>query len=109
MSVQDLPNFVLQEGGCRACGRICEGVVPQGFRVGYGPRLTGHVGELSGSQRSSRSAVKEFCHSVLRIPISCGGIQRCEDRVSQVILPYYKAIAAKSRSCKVNFVDETSW
>ena len=38
-----------------------------------------------------------------------GGIQRCVDRVSQAILPYYEAIAAKARSCKVNHLDETSW
>jgi transposase len=75
--------FVLQEGECLACGRIGKGVAPEGFHVGHGPRLTGLIGELSGSQRSSRSAVKEFCQSVLRIPISCGGIQRCVDRVSQ--------------------------
>jgi len=104
-----ITHFVLQEGECTACRRISKGVAPEGFQVGYGPRLTGLIGELSGSQRGSRSAVKEFCQSVLRIPISCGGIQRCVDRASQAILPYYEAIAAKARSCKVNFVDETSW
>ena len=104
-----ITHFVLQEGECTSCGRICKGVVPEGFQVGYGPRLTGFVGELSGSQRSSRSAVKEFCQSVLRIPISIGGIQRCVDRVSQAILPHYEAMACRARSVKVNFIDETPW
>ena len=104
-----ITHFVLQEGRCRACAKIGKGTVPDGFQVGYGPRFTGLIGELSGSQRSSRSAVKEFCQSVLRIPISLGGIQRCVDRVSQAILPYYEAIASRARSMKVNFVDETSW
>jgi transposase len=104
-----ITHFVLQEGECTSCGRICKGVVPEGFQVGYGPRLTGFIGELSGSQRSSRSAVKELCQSVLRIPISIGGIQRCVDRVSQAILPYYEAIACRARSVKVNFIDETPW
>ena len=76
---------------------------------GYGPRLTGLIGELSGGQRSSRSAVKEFCQSVLGIAISSGGIQRCVDRVSESILPHYIAIAEKARSILVNFIDETSW
>ena len=94
-----ITHFVLQEGECTACGRIGKGVAPEGFQVGYGPRLTGLIGELSGSQRGSRGAVKAFCQSVLRIPISCGGIQRCVDRVSQAILPYYEAMKAKARSC----------
>jgi transposase len=104
-----ITHFVLQEGECTSCGRICKGVVPEGSQVGYGPRLTGFVGELSGSQRSSRSAVKEFCQSVLGIPISIGGIQRCVDRVSQAILPYYEAMACRARSMRVNFIDETPW
>lgn len=104
-----ITHFVLQEGECTDCGRICKGMVPEGFQVGYGPRFTGLVGELTGSQRSSRSAVKEFIQSVLQVPISCGGIQRCVDRVSQAILPHYEAIAARARSVKVNFIDETSW
>ena len=82
-------HVILQEGECTACGRTCKGVVPEGCQVGYGPRLTGLIGELSGAQRSSRSAVKEFCQSVLGVAISNGGIQRCVDRVSQAILPYY--------------------
>jgi len=104
-----ITHFVLQEGECTVCGRICKSVVPEGFQVGYGPRFTALVGELSGSQRSSRSAVKELCQSVLGIAISCGGIQRCVDRVSQAILPYYEAIAASARSAKINYIDETSW
>ena len=67
------------------------------------------MGELSGSQRSSRSAVKEFCQSVLGVRISCGGIQRCVDRVSEATLSYYEAISAKARNAKVNYIDETSW
>ena len=104
-----ITHFVLKEGECESCGRTCKGSVPQGFQVGYGPRFTGLVGELTGGQRSSRSSVKEFIQSVLQVPISCGGIQRCVDRVSRAILPYYEAMAAKARSAKVNFIDETSW
>jgi transposase len=104
-----ITHFVLHEGECMACGRISKSVVPGGFEVGYGPRFTGLVGELSGSQRSSRRAVKDFCQSVLGVPISTGGIQRCVDRVSQAILPHYEAIAARARSHQVNHVDETPW
>jgi transposase len=53
-----ITHFVLQEGECTGCGTTCKGLVPEGFQVGYGPQFTGLVGELSASQRSSRSAVK---------------------------------------------------
>jgi len=105
----DITHFILQEGECVVCGTTRKGSVPEGFETGYGPRFTGLMGELSGSQRSSRRAVKDFCQSVLGIPISVGAIQRCVDRVSQAILPYYEAIAARARSLTVNHVDETPW
>lgn len=102
-------HFILQKGACTNCGKICQGTVPEGFQVGYGERLTALIGELSGCQRCSRRSVKEFIESVFGIPISVGGIQLCVDRVSRAILPYYKAIAARARNCKVNHLDETSW
>jgi transposase len=105
----EVTHFVLYEGQCADCGQTNKATVPEGFEVVYGPRFTGLVGELSVSQRSSRRAVKDFCQSVLGTPISTGGIKRCVDRVSQAILPYYGAIAARARSAKVNHVDETPW
>jgi hypothetical protein len=71
--------------------------------------LTALIGELSGSQRSSRSAVQEFYASVVGVRISRGAIQRAVDRVSEAIHPPYEAIAAKARAAKVNSLDETSW
>jgi transposase len=102
-------HFVLLEGPCENCGKVGRGTVPEAFQVGYGERFTALVGELSGSQRCSRRSVKGFIESVLNVPISVGGIQRCVDRVSAAILPYYEAIGAKARSAKVNHLDETSW
>jgi transposase len=105
----EITHFILQQGECAACGATSKGSVPAGFETGYGARLTGFIGELSGMQRSSRRAVKDFCQSVLGIPISVGAVQRCVDRVSQAILPHYEAIAARARSLRVNHVDETPW
>jgi transposase len=104
-----ITHFILLEGACTNCGKAGRGMVPEGFEVGYGERLTALMGELSGSQRCSRGSVKEFIESVLKVPISVGGIQRCVDRVSAAILPYYEAIAARARSARVNHLDETSW
>jgi transposase len=102
-------HFVLYEASCPQCGRITKAQVPPEVHSGYGPRLTALIGELSGCQRVSRSAVQEFCTSVLGVPMSRGAIQRAVDRVSEAITPYYEAIAAKARCAPVNYIDETSW
>ena len=102
-------HVILHEARCSACGRLLKAPLPAEHRYGYGPRLTALIGELSGSQRVSRSAVQEFCASVLRVPISRGAIQRAVDRVSEAIKPYYEAIAEKARGAPVNYIDETAW
>jgi len=102
-------HFVLYEAACPQCGKVTKAPVPPEASAGQGPRLTALIGELSGSQRESRSAVQEFCASVLGIPISRGAIQRAVDRVSAAITPYYEVIAAKARCAPVNYIDETSW
>jgi transposase len=102
-------HFVLHKACCPQCGRLLKAPLPEAHRYGYGPRLTALIGELSGSQRGSRSAVQEFCTSVLGIPMSRGTIQRAVDRVSEAIKPHYEAIAGKAREAKVNYIDETAW
>jgi transposase len=102
-------HFVLYEACCSQCGRVMKAPVPPAVPSGYGPRFTALLGELSGSQRSSCSAVQEFCGSVLGVPISQGAIQRAVDRVSDAIQPHYDAIAEKARRAPVNYRDETAW
>jgi transposase len=86
-------HVVLHEACCPRCGRLLKAELPAEHRYGYGPRLTALIGELSGPQRDSRSMVREFCTSVLGVPISRGAIQRAVDRVSDAITPHYEAIA----------------
>ena len=102
-------HVVLHEARCPQCGGIIKAALPDQHRYGYGPRLTALIGELSGGQRSSRCAVQEFCTSVLGVSISRGAIQRCVDRVSHAIQPYYDAIAEQARAAQVNYGDETAW
>jgi transposase len=80
-------HMVLHEVQCPRCGRLLKAFLPEEARYGYGPRLTALIGELSGPQRDSRSAVQAFCGSVLGVPISRGAIQRAVDRVSEAITP----------------------
>jgi transposase len=102
-------HVVLHETRCPRCGRLLKAGRPAAYRYGYGPRLTALIGELSGPQRSSRSAVQEFCASVLGVPISRGAVQRAVDRVSAAITPHYEAMGAKARGTRVNYIDETTW
>jgi transposase len=102
-------HFVLYEAYCPHCGQVTKAQVPPEAAAGQGPRLTALIGELSGMQRSSRSAVQAFCTSVLGVPISRGAIQRAVDRVSEAIRPHYEALAQKARQAEVNYIDETTW
>jgi transposase len=102
-------HVVLHEACCPRCGRLLKAALPAAYRYGYGPRFTAFIGELSGPQRGSRSAVQEFCTSVLGVPISRGAIQLAVDRVSDAIAPYYEAIAEEAREARVNYIDETAW
>jgi transposase len=102
-------HVVLHEARCPQCGRVTKAQVPPEAQAGYGPRLTALIGKLSGSQRDSRSAVQEFCQSVLGVRLSRGSVQRAVDRVSEAIKPHYAAIAEKARRATVNYIDETAW
>jgi transposase len=102
-------HVILHKARCPQCGCLLKAPLPEKYRYGYGPRLTALIGELSGSQRDSRSMVQEFCTSVLGVPISRGAIQRVVERVSDAITPHYEAIAEKARLAPVNCIDETAW
>jgi transposase len=102
-------HFVLYEAYCPHCGKVTKAQVPPEAAAGQGPRLTALIGELSGPQRGSRSAVQEFCQSALGVHLSRGAVQGAVDRVSEAIAPVYEAIAAKARRATVNYIDETSW
>ena len=102
-------HLVLYEAYCPQCGKVTKARVPPAAAAGQGPRLTALIGALSGPQRGSRSAVQEFCVSVLGVRISRGAIQRAVDRVSEAIHPHDEAMATKAREATVHDIDETTW
>ena len=105
----DITHFILHKGACPCCGKINKAQVPPEHKTGYGPRLSAFIGEVGGIQGNSRTTIKEFCSSVLNIPISKGAIQKVIDRTSQAIKPHYEAIGRLARNTTVNYIDETSW
>lgn len=104
-----ITHFLLHQARCVGCGRIIKAEVPSPYATGYGPRLSGLIGELSGMHGTSRRLLQDFCHSVLHMPISLGAIQKVVDRVSCAISPHYEAIAELARNATVGYIDETPW
>lgn len=105
----EVTHWLLHQGRCLSCGTLCKATVPAEQVSGYGPRLTGCVGEMAGIVGASRSAVQDLCTSMFGIPLSKGAIQKLVDRVSEAILPHYTAIGEVARASLVNYIDETSW
>ena len=105
----DVMHLILHKGTCACCGETVKVTVPNQFSSGYGPRLSSVICELSGSHGASRQTVQDFCHSVLGLCISTGGIQRVIDRMSNAIEPIYDEIGNQARRQEVNGIDETSW
>ena len=105
----DVTHWLLHQGRCLSCGTVCKAPLPSEQKRGYGPRLTGCIGEMAGIVGASRSAVQALCASVFGIPLSTGAIQKMGDRVSAAITPHYTAIGEVARASLVNYIDETSW
>ena len=80
---------------------------PGQYASGYGPRLSALLGALSGMHGTSRRLIQNFCHTVLRMPISLGALQKVIDRVSCALVPHYEAIAELARHATVGYIDET--
>lgn len=105
----EVTHWLLYRGRCLACGTLCKASLPSDHASGYGPRLTGFIGEMAGMVGASRSAVQDLCLSVFGIPLSKGAIQKMVDRVAEAIVPHYTAIGEVARTAPVNYLDETLW
>ena len=102
-------HFILQQCECPNCGKTVKAKVPPEAATGYGPRFTALIGELSGIKAMSRNDVKQFCASVLGVPIATGTIQKMIDRNAEALFPVYARIGRIARSSFCNYIDETSW
>jgi transposase len=99
----------LHQGRCLSCGTLGKASLPAEYTRGYGPRLTGCVGEMAGMVGARRSAVQDLCASVFSITLSQGAIQKRVDRVSEALVPHNTVIGEVARTSLVNSMDETSW
>jgi len=107
--VLQVTHFLLHEGRCLACGKKSKGRVPAEYQGGYGARLSAFIAEVVGMQGNSRSTIQTFCWSLLKLPVSLGGIQKVLDRACVAIKPHYEEIGNQAREASLNHVDETPW
>ena len=105
----NVSHYILQKCDCPCCGKTVKAQLPAEKTTGYGPRLTGLVGELSGIKAMSRNDVSQLCESVLGVSIATGTIQKMVDRSSEALFPIYTRIGQIARSFWCNYIDETSW
>ena len=102
-------HFELYQCHCQGCGQLRKAEVPSGSQTGYGPRLSALIGELSGMHGTSRRLIRDFCQSVLHVPMSLGAVQKVIDRVSEALVPHYELMAELARQAPVGYIDETPW
>lgn len=105
----DVKHFVLHKGVCPNCGMMNKGVVPREHGTGFGPKLSGFIGELAGGHGNSRTSIQDLCSSVFDFHLSLGAIQKIIDRVSVAIQPHYEEIGTVVRSSESAYIDETSY
>ena len=105
----EVTHWLLHQGQCLSCGNVRKAPLPSEQESGYGPRLTGFIGEMAGIVGASRSAVQALCAPVSGIPLSKGMIQKIVDRGSAAIMPHYTAIEEVARASLVNYGVLKAW
>jgi hypothetical protein len=105
----EVAPWLLHQGRCLSCGPRCQAPLPAEQVSGYGPRLTGCIGERAGIVGASRSAGQDLCASGCGIPRSTGAIQKLGARVSAALVPQYDTRRPVARTAPVNSMDEPSW
>jgi transposase len=105
----EVTHGIRPQGRCLSWGALCKATVPSEQVRGYGPRLTGFVGERAGMVGASRRAVQDLWASVLSIPLRKGVMQKMGGRVAEAILPHDRAIGEVARPSLGNSLDETAW
>ena len=58
----DVTHWRLYQGRCLSCGTLCKASLPLDQASGYGPRLTGFVGEMAGLSSAQAPRVGELAH-----------------------------------------------
>lgn len=95
---------------CFCCGGKTRGKLPPEIpSTGYGDRLAGIVGWLSGEHRQSHRMVKSLMATLFNVELSRGSINRLRQQVSEAVAEEVKQAQQYVQGQKVVHSDETSF
>lgn len=95
---------------CICCGQKTRGELPKEVpSTGYGDRLAGVVGWLSGEHRQSHRMVKSLMATLFNVELSRGSINRLRQQVSEAVAEEVKQAQQYVQEQKVVHSDETSF
>lgn len=114
--VAELPKLVVRVVEHQAHTRICScgcvnrATIPTEILAhSMGPRLTGAIGYLTGSQGISKRGVEEIFESLWDVPISLGTISNREQEISQALATSHAEVLEAVQQADVKGADETGW
>lgn len=105
----EIQPLVWPQGWWTACGTRKQAQLPPEHAPGSGPRCTALLGELAGTQGTSRRLLHNCCASGLQVPLRLGALQKLSARVSQALEPHDGASAPQARQAPVHDLDATAW
>lgn len=93
-----------------SCGAVTVAQMPQdvGGKM-FGPNLTALAASLTGAFHISRRSALEFINTVLKVPMSLGGLSACEAEVSGALVPAVEEVRSAVIQAPVVHADETSF
>lgn len=95
---------------CDCCGQKTRGALPKEVpSTGYGDRLAGVVGWLSGEHRQSHRMVKSLMATLFNVELSRGSINRLRQQVSEAVVEAVEQAQQYVQEQKVVHSDETSF
>jgi hypothetical protein len=106
----EIREYRLHQLKCEYCGKKTRAKLPKGVtQRGYGERLSGLVGLLSGRHHQSHGLVQELLTEVFGVSISRGGINRLRQELSEALAPSVAQAQAYIQSQEVMNSDETGF
>ena len=95
---------------CLCCGGKTRGKLPKEIpSTGYGDRLAGVIGWLSGEHRQSHRMVKSLMATLFNIELSRGSINRLRQQVSEAVAVPVELAHQYVQTMEVIHSDETSF
>lgn len=94
---------------CAHCGEATRAKLPPGLASGYGHRLSGVIGLLSGSYRLSHQRVRTLVYELFEVRISASSVNRLRQELSAALAFPVCAAHGYVQAAAVKHSDETGF